>query len=88
VLSLPVEQAAQTLWAGLHGIVAFDHSLFHDTSTDSLTLKLADGLLDSLVAGTPGDSWVIRPTVTETEASRQIRALLMDENSPKDDGKL
>ncbi|WP_327339444.1 TetR/AcrR family transcriptional regulator [Streptomyces sp. NBC_01324] len=49
-LSLPVEQAAQTLWAGLHGMVSLHHSLHRDESSEGLVLQLADGLVDSLVA--------------------------------------
>ncbi|KJE20606.1 transcriptional regulator, TetR family [Frankia torreyi] len=75
-LSLPVEQAAQTLWAGLHGMVTLHHSLFHDESTENLTLQLADGLLDSLVASTPGASPPFRSAPPETAASRHIRAIL------------
>ncbi|CAJ62647.1 MULTISPECIES: TetR/AcrR family transcriptional regulator [Frankia] len=75
-LSLPVEQAAQTLWAGLHGMVTLHHSLFHDESTENLTLQLADGLLDSLVASTPGTSPPFRSAPPETAASRHIRAIL------------
>ncbi|MCB5906397.1 TetR/AcrR family transcriptional regulator [Streptomyces pinistramenti] len=48
-LTLPVEQLAQTLWAGLHGNVALTHSLFPDASAEQLVLGLADGLLDSMI---------------------------------------
>ncbi|MDX3853398.1 TetR/AcrR family transcriptional regulator [Streptomyces sp. AK02-01A] len=75
-LSLPVEQAAQTLWAGLHGMVALHHSLYRDESTETLTLHLADGLVDSLVAGAPGASSLFPTAVAETEASRRIREIL------------
>jgi AcrR family transcriptional regulator len=73
-LSQPVEQAAQTLWAGLHGTVALHHSLFRDDSTEALTLNLADGLLDLLVA--PGESPLLPSAPAETAASRQIKAIL------------
>jgi AcrR family transcriptional regulator len=73
-LSMPVAQAAQTLWAGLHGAVSLHHSLFHDDSTEALTLSLADGLLDSLVA--PEGSPVLQPSPAETAASRHIKAIL------------
>lgn len=48
-LTLPTEQLAQTLWAGLHGNVALTHSLFPDASAERLVLGLADGLLDSMI---------------------------------------
>ncbi|WP_159663581.1 TetR/AcrR family transcriptional regulator [Streptomyces mexicanus] len=75
-LSLPVEQAAQTLWAGLHGAISLHHSLFDDESTDALLLLLSDGLIDSLVAGTPGVSPPFATAPAETAASRQIKAIL------------
>jgi hypothetical protein len=71
-LSLPVEQAAQTLWAGLHGMVSLHHSLYRDESSEDLILQLADGLVDSLVAG---DAPFLTGSGSETEASRRIRAL-------------
>ncbi|MGO4751712.1 TetR/AcrR family transcriptional regulator [Streptomyces sp. 2MCAF27] len=77
-LSLPVEQAAQTLWAGLHGTVSLHHSLFHDESAEVIMLELADGLVDSMVAGEPGPSPLFRVAPAETSASRRIRALLSD----------
>jgi AcrR family transcriptional regulator len=79
VLSLPVEQAALTLWVGLHGIVALNHSLFADASMRDLPLNVADGLLDSLVTG-PGGASSLRPVVTETDAAKQIRALMADDD--------
>ncbi|MFD4553894.1 TetR/AcrR family transcriptional regulator [Streptomyces sp. NPDC058469] len=75
-LSLPVEQAAQTLWAALHGTVALHHSLYHDESSETLTLHLADGVVDSLVTGTPGTSPHFPSAPPDSEASRQIRDLL------------
>ncbi|MFJ1647740.1 TetR/AcrR family transcriptional regulator [Streptomyces sp. NPDC088258] len=75
-LSLPVEQAAQTLWAGLHGTVALHHSLYRDESTETLTLDLADGLVDSLVADVPGASALFAAAAAETRASRRIREIL------------
>ncbi|MFH8468337.1 TetR/AcrR family transcriptional regulator [Streptomyces sp. NPDC017991] len=75
-LPLPIEQAAQTLWAALHGMVALHHSLYHDESSETLTLHLADGMVDSLVvdpSGMPSHSPTAAP---ETEASRLIRGLL------------
>ncbi|MFF4767373.1 TetR/AcrR family transcriptional regulator [Streptomyces sp. NPDC001255] len=79
-LSLPVEQAAQTLWAGLHGMVGLHHSLFPDDSTEDLTLHLASGLLDSLVAGTTGPAPAFRAAPEETDASRRISALLSEQD--------
>nr|WP_145492651.1 MULTISPECIES: TetR/AcrR family transcriptional regulator [Streptomyces] len=74
-LSLPLEQAAQTLWAGLHGMVALHHSLYRGESSEVLTLHLANGLVDSLVAGTPGASPLFPVAAQETEASRRIREI-------------
>ncbi|MFB7085680.1 TetR/AcrR family transcriptional regulator [Streptomyces sp. NPDC056296] len=73
-LSLPVEQAAQTLWAGLHGMVSLHHSLYRDESSEELVLQLADGLVDSLVAGAPGVPFLTGSTA-ETDASRRIREI-------------
>ncbi|MEV7749626.1 TetR/AcrR family transcriptional regulator [Streptomyces griseofuscus] len=75
-LSLPCEQAAQTLWAGLHGTVSLHHSMFHDDSTEALTLQLADGLLGSLIAPAPGPSPSFPAAPAETAASRHIKAIL------------
>ncbi|CAK7287898.1 TetR/AcrR family transcriptional regulator [Streptomyces misionensis] len=75
-LSLPYEQAAQTLWAGLHGIVSLHHSMFHDDSTEALTLQLADGLVGSLVAPAPGPAPSFPAAPEETTASRHIKAIL------------
>ncbi|WP_405703321.1 TetR/AcrR family transcriptional regulator [Streptomyces sp. NBC_01383] len=81
-LSLPVEQAAQTLWAGLHGMVSLHHSLYRDESSEDLVLQLADGLVDSLVA-VAGDVSFLTGSGPETEASRRIRAL---RSTPGPDG--
>ncbi|MYQ30124.1 TetR/AcrR family transcriptional regulator [Streptomyces sp. SID4956] len=81
-LSLPVDQATQTLWAGLHGMVSLHHSLYRDESSEGLVLQLADGLVDSLVVGDPGGS-PFTESVSETEASRRIREL---RGSPEPDG--
>ncbi|MFF1757197.1 TetR/AcrR family transcriptional regulator [Streptomyces sp. NPDC058266] len=81
-LSLPVEQATQTLWAGLHGMVSLHHSLYRDESSENLVLQLADGLVDSLVAGAPGAPLLVAGG-SETEASRRIREL---RSAPKPDG--
>lgn len=81
-LSLPVEQAAQTLWAGLHGMVSLHHSLYRDESSEGLILQLADGLVDSLVAGSPGAP-LLAAGGCETEASRRLREL---RSTPGPDG--
>ncbi|MFC5833476.1 TetR/AcrR family transcriptional regulator [Nonomuraea insulae] len=78
MLSLPVEQAALTLWAGLHGLVALNHSLFLEASVADLTLNVADGLVASLVAGPDGAAH-LRPVATDTV--RQIRALMAEDDS-------
>jgi AcrR family transcriptional regulator len=53
--SLPVEQAAHTLWAGLHGNVTLAHTFADVASTEELMLGLADGLLGALVPGDDAD---------------------------------
>jgi AcrR family transcriptional regulator len=73
-LSLPLEQAAQTLWSGLYGMVSLHHSLYRDESSEDLVLQLADGLVDSLVARAPGVPFRVA-SGSENEASRRIRAL-------------
>ncbi|MFJ4923806.1 TetR/AcrR family transcriptional regulator [Streptomyces sp. NPDC088725] len=78
VLSLPAEQLATTLWAGLHGTVSLSHSIFSDDLTEQLVLDLADGLLGSLIA-LPGDTTAPRPGAegaVDTLAMRRIRDLL------------
>ncbi|GAB2964664.1 TetR family transcriptional regulator [Amycolatopsis acidiphila] len=47
-LTLPLHQAANTLWTGLHGLVSVQHSLSVNSSED-MVLGLADGLVDILV---------------------------------------
>ncbi|WP_328315689.1 TetR/AcrR family transcriptional regulator [Streptomyces sp. NBC_00388] len=73
-VSLPDEQAAQTLWAGLHGSIALHHALMADEGSGALTDELAAGLVDSLVPqaveGAPC------PPATDTEAARMIRSIL------------
>ncbi|MCX4852139.1 TetR/AcrR family transcriptional regulator [Streptomyces sp. NBC_00893] len=74
-LSLPVEQAAQTLWAGMHGMVALHHSLYRAESSETLVLHMADGLVDVLVSAVPGASPLFPGADVQTEASRRIRDL-------------
>lgn len=74
-LSLPSEQVAHTLWVGLHGTISLTHSLFATDSIEPLTLSLADGLLDSLVAPA-GQRFGGGTESSDTEAMRQIRALV------------
>ncbi|BBC35107.1 hypothetical protein SGFS_064010 [Streptomyces graminofaciens] len=81
-LSLPVDQATHTLWAGLHGMVSLHHNLYRDESSEELILQLADGLVDSLVAGAPGAPF-IAASGSETEASRRIREI---RGTPEPDG--
>lgn len=73
-VSLPDEQAAQTLWAGLHGSIALNHALMVDEGSGALTEELAVGLIDSLVpqstAGGP------HPPAADTEVARKIRSIL------------
>lgn len=74
-LSLPSEQMALTLWVGLHGTISLTHSLYASASMEAMTLSLADGLLDSLVAP-PGERVGSGTESSGTDAMRQIRALL------------
>ncbi|UIX29135.1 TetR/AcrR family transcriptional regulator [Streptomyces sp. GQFP] len=80
-LAMPVEQAAHTLWAGLHGNLALAHSLFDDSSLNTMLPDLADGLLDALVSAAPGAerSW---PSATENSVSRRIRAMAAMDPAP------
>jgi AcrR family transcriptional regulator len=73
-LSLPLHQATNTLWTGLHGLVSIQHSLAMDTPTGVL-IELADGLVDILVAAEPSDGPVSPP---ETEADRFIATVIDD----------
>ncbi|MFF1692221.1 TetR/AcrR family transcriptional regulator [Streptomyces sp. NPDC058257] len=73
--SLPVEQAALTLWSGLHGNIAMNHALPQSAPMGDLILQVADGLVDSLVPDPPTDG-TTRPAAAETAASRRIRAIL------------
>ncbi|WP_343235079.1 TetR/AcrR family transcriptional regulator [Streptomyces sp. SID10853] len=73
--SLPVEQAALTLWSGLHGNIALNHALPQSAPMGDLILQVADGLVDSLVPDPPADG-TVRPPAAETAASRRIRAIL------------
>ncbi|MFJ3212560.1 TetR/AcrR family transcriptional regulator [Streptomyces flaveolus] len=72
-LSLPVEQAAQTLWAGLHGMVSLHHTLYHDESSEGLVLQLVDGLVDSLIGCAPGAP--LTGSGPDTEAARRIKEI-------------
>ncbi|MFC9057179.1 TetR/AcrR family transcriptional regulator [Streptomyces sp. NPDC057074] len=54
LLSAPVREAAQILWSGLHGMVSLQHSLYRDESSQGQILRLADGLVGSLVLDAPG----------------------------------
>ncbi|MEV7405573.1 TetR/AcrR family transcriptional regulator [Streptomyces sp. NPDC091267] len=73
-VSLPDEQAAQTLWAGLHGSIALHHALMVDEGAGALTEELAVGLIDSLVP--PATTAGPRPPAPDTEAARKIRSIL------------
>lgn len=50
LLSLPPDQAAHTLWSGMHGGLSLAHSLSAGSSMEEMVRRLADGLLDSVVA--------------------------------------
>lgn len=71
---LPDEQAAQTLWAGLHGSIALHHVLKVEEGDGSLTEELASGLVESLVPAAASD--VAQPAAADTEAARKIRSIL------------
>ncbi|MFD6153078.1 TetR/AcrR family transcriptional regulator [Streptomyces sp. NPDC060243] len=83
-LSVPLPQAAQTLWAGLHGLISLDHSIFGDESTEEMNRSLAEGLADSLVAPEPGPAPAFRSAPAATPASRRISQLIAagDEEVP------
>ncbi len=54
-LSMPDEQAAQTLWAGLHGFIALQHTLSRAEQAQEPVEPLADGLVDTLIPAKPAD---------------------------------
>lgn len=73
-LSMPDEQAAQTLWAGLHGFIALQHTLSSAEQAQEPVEPLADGLVDTLIPAEPADE--PQPPAADTEAARRIRAIL------------
>jgi AcrR family transcriptional regulator len=76
-LSLPPNQAAHTLWAGLHGIVSLQHGLAVNADGDlvmGLTEGLAEGLVDSIVARDRGSMPVCPP---DTEVERMITTTVL-----------
>jgi len=74
-LSLPPRQTSHTLWAGLHGIVALQHTL-SATAAPGLVISVAEGLVNALVATAPGPSPARPP---DTEIERLIAATVLDE---------
>ncbi|OON82780.1 TetR/AcrR family transcriptional regulator [Streptomyces tsukubensis] len=83
VLTLPAEQLAQTLWAGLHGNVALTHSLFPDVSAEHLVLGLADGLLDSMIRLPGRASGAARDEGEDSAVVTAIRAILSGAEVPE-----
>ncbi|WP_328377420.1 TetR/AcrR family transcriptional regulator [Streptomyces sp. NBC_00440] len=81
-LTLPVEQLAQTLWAGLHGNVALTHSLFPHASAEQLVLGLADGLLDSMIHA-PGTEIRKVPDEENSAVVTAIRTILSTAEAPE-----
>ncbi|MFG3025694.1 TetR/AcrR family transcriptional regulator [Streptomyces sp. NPDC048254] len=75
-LAMPDEQAAQTLWAGLHGFIALQHALSLSSSAQAQEPlePLADGLVDALIPAEPSHG--AQPPAADTEAARRIRAIL------------
>jgi AcrR family transcriptional regulator len=74
-LSLPLYQAAHTLWTGLHGLVSVQHSLAMAGSVDQLE-GMADGLVDMLVSPRRHDGPAYPP---QTEVDRYIAETVVDE---------
>lgn len=72
-LSLPPNQAAHTLWAGLHGIVSLQHGLAMNAMSD-VVMGVAEGLVDSLVSRDRGPDPVRPP---DTEVERLITATVL-----------
>jgi AcrR family transcriptional regulator len=74
-LTLPLHQAAHTLWTGLHGLVAVQQTL---AITGSLTqvLMLADGLVDVLVSTEPRDGPAYPP---DTEVERVLAETVIED---------
>ncbi|MFE4966138.1 TetR/AcrR family transcriptional regulator [Streptomyces sp. NPDC056660] len=79
-LSMPDEQAAQTLWAGLHGFIALQHTLSSAAQAQEPMEPLADGLVDSLVPAEPAGG--PQPPAADTEAAQRIRAILSGQGDP------
>lgn len=77
-LRLPLHQAARTLWTGLHGLIAIQHSLGMPISVDRLC-AMADGLVDLVVAPDPGDQPGYPP---DTPIERFIAGTVLDVESP------
>lgn len=73
-LAMPDEQAAQTLWAGLHGFIALQHALSNAAQPQEPVEPLADGLVDTLIPAEPAGG--AQPPAADTEAARRIRAIL------------
>jgi AcrR family transcriptional regulator len=73
-LSLPLHQAAHTLWTGLHGLVSIQHSLAMDGSIQNLE-AMADGLVDVLVSPQRRDGPAYPP---QTEVDRYIADTVVD----------
>jgi AcrR family transcriptional regulator len=75
--TMPVEQAAHTLWAGLHGNVTLGHTFADGASTEELILGLADGLLGALV---PGDATARAELAADGDiaAMRVLRSMVHD----------
>ena len=73
-LTLPLHQAAHTLWTGLHGLVSVQHSLAIKTPAAVIT-GLADGLVDILVGTGRTDGPGYPPS---TEVDRLIAETVRD----------
>ncbi|MFE2985646.1 TetR/AcrR family transcriptional regulator [Streptomyces sp. NPDC059262] len=74
LLAMPDEQAAQTLWAGLHGFIALQHALSSAVQVQEPMEPLADGLVDALIPAEPAGG--PQPPAADSEAAQRIRAIL------------
>ncbi|MFG2376500.1 hypothetical protein ACGFY9_34150 [Streptomyces sp. NPDC048504] len=79
-LSMPDEQAAQTLWAGLHDLIALQHTLPSAAQAQEPVEPLADGLVDALIPAEPAGE--PQPPAADTEAAQRIRAILSGQGDP------
>ncbi|WP_019546647.1 TetR/AcrR family transcriptional regulator [Streptomyces sulphureus] len=79
-LALPDEQAAQTLWSGMHGAITLHQALAEGPTHVDLPARLATGLIEAMV---PSESTgAAQPPAADTETARQLREILAGFGEP------